>query len=1069
MDIFRRYWEQRNKRSPSTSVATANGEHVRNNDTDTQHQLTTALNLDLNSPEKLIVDPTIMEVHGGRVSKSDHSTTNIMGDDNNETAKFNTDNQQQQQQQQQQCNLGASQNNDNDGMQQSCVINQSHRYQQQLIPTTARLNTNARTRSTNTNTITVSSTTTTSSSTTTIDVTGKKAAVEAAATLNDVPKNDNGVPLSLTASTIMSKNLAELRSDINDDANTIKGMTMTTGGDSGDGKIASNATAAAKNEVSNCVKDAGLSRINRIRSIHGNAKTTNAVATTSTTATTDVATDTTINHTATATNTNTNTNNNTSNNNNKFKKSSASKTTATSTNNNLSTAPFDPALMSRKRVTFEAEKDTKPQTNELFSRKTNNLITRGVSMHHNLSKIKVVSLTGTMFSTKKMDVLVDGSSITGKIQMGKNNNEYDGKRSTSSKAGTTDISAVARQLKKLGSHNALGNSEGFSTIRPKRVQKIPRNFRLGDTNKDFAQSREHTSVPLDLTVAISSPTPSRKNCIDNISRDEDIVVTENGKYPRGRRARSTQSVNNGTSINQSTACPGFEDRKVAANFDAVSSSYILQVNKESGKETNELLVSSRQKSTVVNGRWTEEEHNRFVQGLILFGTDWGEITKIVKSRSAKQVLAYSRNANRGMTLGHWSLKDYKILGKIAPKSWSTGSYFSKEDILKKLQSKERRQTAKVIPSFPSSPVLNNINERKETTLKIPSIRQNNNDDSSKKKDSIQAAISKPRESENDKSQQLLIKSKQEGSEKTKETSSIVTDHAFVDVSHIDSMLLFSNKNNAGREDIAATNTTPICNEIEPKTNIFSDSYFDINGVECKMCKIKRLGIRKKIAHDVFCPRSRFYKELLPKSIDSGNEMLISNNSCTIEPTIAELPDTVRSSSGVNNNPKFPLPDTATSSFEVNDNPKFPKALRELASFNEPSKTEKFKDTEIKITAGGRIHPKRNRVRNEFFDPTTIPGHEQKHIHRNKQSFGEYDDDVEEYDECDSGIETDPTSNKRQKHLSSRHNKLSAKKKTRVRCLNNFTVSKDTTRRIITNALIRYQLQDRNNKNRSRFP
>mmetsp|Transcript_24541 Transcript_24541/g.24813 ORF Transcript_24541/g.24813 Transcript_24541/m.24813 type:complete len:182 (+) Transcript_24541:1-546(+) len=69
---------------------------------------------------------------------------------------------------------------------------------------------------------------------------------------------------------------------------------------------------------------------------------------------------------------------------------------------------------------------------------------------------------------------------------------------------------------------------------------------------------------------------------------------------------------------------------------------------------------------------------------------------------------------------------------------------------------------------------------------------------------------------------------------------------------------------------------------------------------------------------------------------------------------------------------------------------------------------------------------------------------------------------------DSGNETVPTSNKRQK---STHDSSVSKreKSTSIRCLNNFMVSEDRTRRIITNALIRYQFQDRNHKIRSTNP
>jgi SHAQKYF class myb-like DNA-binding protein len=42
------------------------------------------------------------------------------------------------------------------------------------------------------------------------------------------------------------------------------------------------------------------------------------------------------------------------------------------------------------------------------------------------------------------------------------------------------------------------------------------------------------------------------------------------------------------------------------------------------------------------GRWTEEEHEKFLQGLKLFGRNWKKIELYVKTRSGTQIRSHAQ-------------------------------------------------------------------------------------------------------------------------------------------------------------------------------------------------------------------------------------------------------------------------------------------------------------------------------------------------------------------------------------------------------------------------------------------
>ena len=57
------------------------------------------------------------------------------------------------------------------------------------------------------------------------------------------------------------------------------------------------------------------------------------------------------------------------------------------------------------------------------------------------------------------------------------------------------------------------------------------------------------------------------------------------------------------------------------------------------KKNRQLITLSKSNS---NGRWTKEEHNKFIEGIIKFGNDWKKVQKYVSTRSSTQARSHAQ-------------------------------------------------------------------------------------------------------------------------------------------------------------------------------------------------------------------------------------------------------------------------------------------------------------------------------------------------------------------------------------------------------------------------------------------
>jgi hypothetical protein len=766
------------------------------------------------------------------------------------------------------------------------------------------------------------------------------------------------------------------------------------------------------------------------------------------------------------------------------------------------------------------------------------------------------------------------------------------------------------------------------------------------------------------------------------------TVDSSASLPRRRPRRCRRCVDNGASSSHATSCLG-----AIGSYGSKSCEYFEEngtVRKEfkhkkaeNKKEDRESILASpslaspKHKIKLVKGRWTTEEHKRFVQAFDLFGTDWTKVAAIVKTRAVNKVQSYAHNSAFGHTLSNWSLDDYEQFLKKVPESWNLAN---NDNIIHKLRSKEHTNEAyksavvsthasascSTSTSSPSHATSNkeggkefskkatssreafydtiqdtaaqsteNIAESRQSTTPCSNLDFNPNkkinasetttvvngtegkssnsvgnarrcetDYSSRStsksttSDPIQKVFDSKKVTENDDSQECnsdcvpsllnengrifeknkidpidnaiadpVLSSPQpcikenNAANKSSRSEEKKTDHSDIDNENVALICLATNNN---EKDVFRGSNSNSNSNISIHSNMESNSK---EVIECQMCKSRREGRGRKIAHDAFCRHSRLYTG--PDKIISGTykrkKSAVSSSNSTNSRSTSSL---VESSTMI---------DTEASTKPTKNQPvvsKYLYAVRKLAAFNEPPENERH-DTEIKVTAGGRIHPKRRRISSNFYEPRITPDNKLK-IMQEEQS--DEDDDTEDDNddngdndvynntnrrtrkstamkstkpktECkaclfgssykmghcvscprsryydptvtpasnytehqknkkrgraevqlraaaattttttgsgsgdddnfDSGNETDPTSNKRKKQKKKKNihdndNNMPSsssfcRRRRRRRNNNRFTVSQDTTRRIITNALIHFQFQDRNHKIRKDHP
>ena len=80
-----------------------------------------------------------------------------------------------------------------------------------------------------------------------------------------------------------------------------------------------------------------------------------------------------------------------------------------------------------------------------------------------------------------------------------------------------------------------------------------------------------------------------------------------------------------------------QEKETPIKFLCKKKNYFKIYNKENHrKKNNEKQLISKE------GRWTEEEHNLFIEGIVKYGTVWKNVKKLIKTRTSVQVRSHAQ-------------------------------------------------------------------------------------------------------------------------------------------------------------------------------------------------------------------------------------------------------------------------------------------------------------------------------------------------------------------------------------------------------------------------------------------
>ena len=84
-----------------------------------------------------------------------------------------------------------------------------------------------------------------------------------------------------------------------------------------------------------------------------------------------------------------------------------------------------------------------------------------------------------------------------------------------------------------------------------------------------------------------------------------------------------------------------KNQKKTNGFNTINNSFSLK-GKESTEKENIIDSSFISNSLYNSGRWSKEEHHKFLKGLIQYGNDWKMVQKIIKTRTSSQSRSHAQ-------------------------------------------------------------------------------------------------------------------------------------------------------------------------------------------------------------------------------------------------------------------------------------------------------------------------------------------------------------------------------------------------------------------------------------------
>jgi len=244
------------------------------------------------------------------------------------------------------------------------------------------------------------------------------------------------------------------------------------------------------------------------------------------------------------------------------------------------------------------------------------------------------------------------------------NNKYSSVKNTSKQ--TFAINGNSSPIKKSFSLN-LKEKDGFNaqqnvnSIVNSGLYDSSSNFSaINQLNKENEQSNNLCNLQQENDVRLNETTKNHIKFPNEFNEDN---IVDNNKSIKGSTFRTVGETNE-TSINFNsnnlTNFSNFEEKeRIDRRRSGLSFNGISLGTKKKGIRLLKLNARNlKQKKSVYNiGRWTEDEHRRFIEAILKYGNDWKNVQKHIRTRSSTQSRSHSQKFF--LKIKNYDLFDFK--------------------------------------------------------------------------------------------------------------------------------------------------------------------------------------------------------------------------------------------------------------------------------------------------------------------------------------------------------------------------------------------------------------------------
>ena len=212
-----------------------------------------------------------------------------------------------------------------------------------------------------------------------------------------------------------------------------------------------------------------------------------------------------------------------------------------------------------------------------------------------------------------------------------------------------------------------------------------------DYKKSFSQKLNH-----------ENPNPKYNFTIQNISSIDKDSNNSSEEVPNQKPVKKNQKLNNSIffTINSYNSNDNNQNQKEenVSNEIKEQNQNIISLN----IENNNLLIENENEDSESNsfnneyqaGRWSKEEHQKFIEGILKYGNEWRKVQKIIKSRSSTQARSHAqkfflklkKELNAGVLSDSDKIVEYIISSCDKPKQSIKISSDQKEKLMSVIRS-----------------------------------------------------------------------------------------------------------------------------------------------------------------------------------------------------------------------------------------------------------------------------------------------------------------------------------------------------------------------------------------------